>query len=231
MSEQDIYNEEIQEGDGDAVPFDDKRRFNEAGERINVEVKDASNPGETISNAEVKSPEVIKLENALKEIMIRCEAAESKLQSVQARFEDEKANLERETAERRERMKRSLEQKADQDRFNFLGTLLPVLDNLNLAIEASNTDSSFEHLLDGVKGTARSFEKSLLNVGVEAIASVGESFNPELHEAVDLVEVNEENEGKVTAEYARGYTINGRLLRPARVQVGKAAQSKEAAEK
>ncbi len=225
MNEHEFNNEEMGEEAAEEFQVNDKRRFSESGERIDVDVKDgsAAQMAEESDPVETKSPEVLKLENALREISVRCEAAETKLQDVQKRFEEEKANLETETVERRERMKKSLEQKADQGRMNFLTTLLPVLDNLNLAISASETDASFENLLVGVKGTARSFEQALLNVGVETVSSIGETFDPELHEAVDLVETTEENDGKIMAEYARGFTFNGRLIRPARVQVGKSA--------
>ena len=118
-------------------------------------------------------------------------------------------------------MRKSLEDRAKQGQFNFLTTLLPVLDNLNRAIGASETDASFDHLLDGVKGTARSFEQALMSVGVEAIPAVGSDFNPELHEAIDMVQVEPEADGKVTAEYSRGYKFGDRLLRPAKVQVGR----------
>jgi len=65
-----------------------------------------------------------------------------------------------------------------------------------------------------------------MNVGVEAVPSIGAEFNPELHEAIDMVETDAENDGRITAEYSRGYKFRERLLRPARVQVGKArAQS------
>ncbi len=216
----------IEENEGvgeEEVRFNDKRRFNEKGERVKVEVKDHSEDSEKDDPKETKSPEVIKLESALREMFIRCDAAESKLVEVQKRFEEERAKLEAETAEMRERMKKSLEQRAEQGRFDFLSTLLPVLDNLNLAIEASEKDSSFDHLLVGVKGTARSFTSALVSVGVEPVASVGELFNPELHEAVDMVSTDPENDGKILAEYSGGYTYKGRLLRPARVQVGTAA--------
>lgn len=213
--------EEIIEGETEEIPFQDKRRVNEEGERINVEVS-GSNESATATE-QVKSPEVIKLENALREVSNRCQAAETKLQSVQVRFEEEKAKLEQETAERRERMKKSLEQRAEQGRVGFLNTLLPVIDNLNLAITASETDSSFENLLDGVKGTARSFEQALINVGVKPIEAIGEKFDPELHEAVEMVEVEADQDGLIVGEFGRGFTFNGRLLRPARVQVGKSS--------
>lgn len=217
--ENEILEEELLEESADPVRIEDKRRFDESGERIEVKIngsaEDSPEPDEP-----PKPAEVIKLENELDEITARCQAAESKLQEVQLRFEQERENLEKETAEMRTRMKKSLEQQADQGRFNFLTSLLPVLDNLNLAINAAETDASLDNLMDGVNGTARSFEKALISVGVEPVASVGEKFDPQLHEAVDTVETDEESEGIITAEYARGYTFNGRLLRPARVQVG-----------
>lgn len=214
------------------IRFNDKRRFNEQGERVKVEIKDSNeaDPPEQKDPNAGKSPEMIRLETALSSTMQRCEAAELKLIEVQKRFEEERAKLEAETAEMRDRMRKALEQRAESDRFDFLSTLLPVLDNLNLAIEASEKDSSFEHLLAGVKGTARSFSQALTNVGVEPVASVGEVFNPEVHEAVEMAACDPENDGKILAEFASGYTFKGRLLRPARVQVGSAASADSAAE-
>ncbi|MFL6468399.1 MAG: nucleotide exchange factor GrpE [Pyrinomonadaceae bacterium] len=214
MSEKDFI-EEMLDGDEFKVSVNDKRRFNSDGERI------ADDPD--VKNTEpVKSQKERELEEKLKAETERREAAEAKLVGVQAKFEEAKSGLERETAEMRERLKKSLESKAKQEQFNFLEALLPVLDNLNRAIAASETDPDIEHLRTGVIGTARSFEQALSSVGVEAVPSVGANFDPELHEAVDMLPVDPENDGKVTAEYSKGYKIRNQLLRPARVQVGKA---------
>jgi molecular chaperone GrpE len=215
MNEQDFNEEEIFDGEAEDVFAGDKRRFDETGERIKDDKK-----GE-----KTKSPEVIRLENELKDERTRRESAEAKLVGVQKKFDEIKLQMERETAEMRQRLMKTLEDRAKQGQFNFLTTLLPVLDNLNLAISASETDASFEHLLEGVKGTARSFEQALMSVGVEPIASVDATFNPELHEAVDMIPVESDQDDKITAEYSRGYKFGERLLRPARVQVGKSAQT------
>jgi molecular chaperone GrpE len=204
--------DEFDEMDGVTIPITDKRRFNEKGERV-ADDKPAK---------PVKSPQEIKLEAALTAETERREAAESKLVGVQTKFEEAKASLEKETADMRSRLMKSLEDRSKQAQFNFLTTLLPVLDNLNRAVAASETDPSVEHLRNGVIGTARSFERALIDVGVEPVASVGTNFDPELHEAVDTVPADAENDGRVTAEYARGYRFGDKLLRPARVQVGKA---------
>ena len=214
MSEQDFNNEEVLGETDEEINVEDKRSFNKEGERINGKSNAKSEPA--------KSAREIELENKLKDETVRREAAEAKLVGVQAKFNEENSKREKETAEMRGRLTKNLEDRAKQGQFNFLTTLLPVLDNLNLAIAAGAKDSSFEHLLTGVKGTARSFEQALMSVGVEAIPAVGAEFNPELHEAVDTVEVSSEDDDKITAEYSRGYKFGERLLRPARVQVGKA---------
>lgn len=197
------------------VPVNDKRRFSADGEFVADEAV-ADEPVEPVRPAAE-----IALEAKLKSEIERREAAEAKLVGVQARFEEEKSRLERETSEMRERLKKTLEDKAKQGQFDFLTTLLPVLDNLNRAVEASETDPDITHLREGVVGTARSFEQALMSVGVTAVPSVGETFDPELHEAVDMAEADED--GKILKEYSRGYKFGDRLLRPARVQVGRAS--------
>lgn len=212
MSENDPLRDEFLE-DEPLLKTEDKRRFNEQGERVRDDEPTAKIP--------VKSQKETELENKLKAETERREAAEAKLVGVQAKFEEAKAGLEKETAEMRSRLMKTLEDRAKQGQFDFLTRLLPVLDNLNLAVNASQKDPSIEHLRDGVIGVMRSFEQALAGVGVEAVPSVGSPFDPELHEAIDMAEVDPEQDGKVTAEYSRGYRFGDKLLRPARVQVGR----------
>ncbi|HRH46457.1 MAG TPA: nucleotide exchange factor GrpE [Pyrinomonadaceae bacterium] len=195
------------------IKIEDKRRFNAEGDKVKVEVEEAKIP--------VKSAEVIKLETDLKAEKERREAAEIKLVEVQKRFDEAKVTLEKETQEMRQRLMKTLEDRAKQNQSNFISTLLPVLDNLNLAIDHAEKDSSLENLIGGVKGTARSFENALREVGVEAVPSVGMNFDPLIHEAIDMVQVDGEQDGKITAEYQRGYKFGEKLLRPSKVQVGK----------
>ena len=212
MFKKKVMNENEAIDEESKIPVNDKRRFTADGEFVGEDKKPAE---------PVKSASETALEEKLKVETERREAAEAKLVGVQAKFEEAKSGLEKETAEMRERLKKTLEDKAKQDQFNFLTALLPVLDNLNLAIKSSETDPDISHLRDGVVGTARSFERALLDVGVEPITSVGAAFDPELHEAVDMKPVDEADSGKITAEYARGYRFGDKLLRPARVQVGR----------
>ncbi len=213
MNDTDSLLDEILGEDEVKIPFNDKRRFNAEGERV------ADDP--PAEKGPVKSAAEVALEAKLKAETERREAAESKLIGVQAKFDEAKASLEKETADMRSRMMKTLEDRSRQGQFSFLTTLLPVLDNLNLAVAASEADSSLENLRNGVVGTARSFEQALMSVGVEAVPGVGTTFDPEVHEAIDMAEVDPDQDGKVTAEYSRGYKFGNQLLRPAKVQVGR----------
>lgn len=217
MNQDDPINGEIIDDEPMKIPVNDRRRVTEDG--IREDAKEAR------ADVPLKPAREIELESRLKAETERREAAETKLVGVQAKFEEAKTKLESETAEMRTRLMKTLEDRSKQGQFNFLITLLPVLDNLNLAIAASEKDPSVDHLRDGVKGTARSFEQALMSVGVETVPSIGTKFDPEQHEAIDMAEVDADKDGTITAEYSRGYKFGERLLRPARVQVGKGRAS------
>ncbi|MCA1557946.1 MAG: nucleotide exchange factor GrpE [Acidobacteria bacterium] len=161
----------------------------------------------------------------VEELEARTRAAEQKVADVQSRFEQLRAQLQRETDETRQRLNRAADERARREKADFISTLLPVADNLHRAITAAELGGSLESLLDGVKGTLSNFEQALLASGVEPIESVGQPFDPEQHEAVDTVEVESERDALVTTEYSRGYRMGDRLLRPARVQVGRSQAS------
>ncbi len=165
----------------------------------------------------------------VEELETRTKAAERQVQEVQARFDQLRQQLQRETDETRQRLNRSADERAASEKAKFISSLLPVLDDLNRAIQSENTTR--EALLDGVRTIASSFQSALANAGVEPLESVGEEFNPELHEAVDTAETDAEMDGRVIEEYSRGFRMGDRLLRPARVRVGRAPeQARQTAE-
>jgi molecular chaperone GrpE len=167
----------------------------------------------------------------VEELEQRTQAAEGKLFEVQGRFDQLRAQLQRETDEVRQRLNRAADERAEREKIGFISSLLPVADNLQRAIEAGEQGGSLESLLAGVRGTANSFAAALAAAGVQPLEVVGSPFDPELHEAVDTIEVDPDRDGVVTAEYSRGYRVGDRLLLPARVQVGRArAEAKKAAE-
>jgi len=117
--------------------------------------------------------------------------------------------------------KRRIEQER-QDFCSFanaglIQALLPVLDDLDRALAALPPDLAGHDWVEGVRAVARKFRTSLEAQGVKPIMTLGMAFDPSLHEAVRQ---DKGQEGVVIAEYQKGYTLNGKLLRPARVVVG-----------
>jgi molecular chaperone GrpE len=194
-----------EDSSAEEIRVNDRRRVNLDGEAIGQEAVDAPS----------QKPSVVEQLEASKR------AAEQKLVEVQSRFEQLRSQMQRETDETRQRLNRAADERARREKAEFVSSLLPVVDNLHRAIESADS-SSFESLLAGVRGTANGFENALIAAGVEPVKSVGAQFDPELHEAVDTIEVEPERDGLVTAEHSRGYRMGDRLLRPARVQVGRA---------
>jgi molecular chaperone GrpE len=196
---------------GEGVRVVDRRRvsLDESGDGVKVQ--------EGAAEAPSLKPKFVE------ELETRTRAAEQKLLDVQSRFEQVRAQLQRETDETRQRLNRAADERAGREKAEFVAALLPVLDNLQRAVEAAEQGGTLESLLDGLRGTIGGFEQALAAAGAEPFNAVGEQFDPERHEAVDTIEVEPERDHTVTAEYSRGYTMGGQLLRPARVQVGRAS--------
>jgi molecular chaperone GrpE len=131
----------------------------------------------------------------------------------QADFENYRKRIERERGEAHNRVVADVASK-----------LLPVVDNLARALDAEKTVESseskeFRHFLHGVELINKQLNDVLESLGIQPIASVGEPFDPHIHEAV-VTELSDQYEpDTVTEELARGYRIGDRLLRPAMVKV------------
>ena len=115
--------------------------------------------------------------------------------------------------ERNETRKRSQE--------DVIIAILPVLDNLNRAIESAHLDDG-TNILTGVEMVQRQFMNVLEGFGVSAIKSEGEVFDPSLHDASGTEKVDDpELDGKIIAERLKGYRTKERVLRASQVVVGK----------
>ena len=187
------------------------------------------NEGAEHVNTEAEQPSL--KPSYVEELETRAKAAENKMQEVQARFDQLRQQLQRETDETRQRLNRSADERAAGEKARFITSLLPAMDDLERAIDAVSGNAPREAMLEGIRRIASSFQSALSTAGVEPIAAVGEEFNPELHEAVDTEETDHEMDGRVIEEYSRGFRMGDRLLRPARVKVGRAPeQARQATE-
>ena len=127
----------------------------------------------------------------------------------------------------RKRVDREAARAEARGRARLARELLSVLDNLERALAAAdpaNVDASPSHIAEGVRLVYEELAGILANAGVEAYEPAGEPFDPELHEAMMTKPAPAEEAGKVLEVLAKGYRLNGELLRPARVVVGAAEE-------
>jgi molecular chaperone GrpE len=104
----------------------------------------------------------------------------------------------------------------------FASDLLPVVDNLERALEAaSGDDEAIKPIAEGVELTLKSFIDVLGKNKVDVVDPQGEPFDPNLHQAITMIENKEVEPNTVTAVMQKGYSLNGRLIRPAMVMVSK----------
>ena len=137
----------------------------------------------------------------------------------------------REKAELENFKKRLTKEKEDFVQFaneRLLKELVQIEDNLERAMEAPN--ATLESLKEGVDMIQKQFGTFLKNQKVEAIDALEKPFDPNLHEVLNQQESDEHEENTVIQEYSKGYTLNGRILRSAKVVISKKPAKEEDAE-
>ena len=107
----------------------------------------------------------------------------------------------------------------------FVGDLLPVVDNLDRALAVIDIeDDSMKAVIEGIELTRKSFLDTLEKNQVKSIDPQGEPFNPEEHQAMTMVPNPDVEPNTVLEVFQKGYSLNGRLIRPAMVVVSKSAE-------
>ena len=164
------------------------------------------------AEAVAEPPKVEELQKALAEK--EKELAELKDKYLRALADSENA---------RKRIRQQTDETIRRERENLLLELLPIVDNLERAVEAARGGGNGKPIVEGVEMTLRSILDFLKARGVTPLGSVGQPFDPTRHEAVDHVHSEEHAPNTVVDEFHRGYLIGERVLRPARVAVSKPA--------
>jgi molecular chaperone GrpE len=120
--------------------------------------------------------------------------------------------------------RRAQREQSDSIRFgneSLLKNLLPVIDNLERAIQCAKDAGTRGPLLEGVELTHKQFLEIVSKLGVRQICSKGNSFDPAVHQAVVQVESESMTPNTVVEEFQKGYFLHDRVLRPAMVSVAK----------
>ncbi|HAT1573272.1 TPA: nucleotide exchange factor GrpE [Kluyvera cryocrescens] len=195
-----------------------------------------------MSSKEQKTPEGQSPEEIIMEQHEEVEAVESDASAEQVDPRDEKiANLESQLAEAETRERESvLRVKAEMENLRrrteidvekahkfalekFVNELLPVLDSLDRALEVANKDSeSMAGMIEGIELTRKSMLDVVAKFGVQVVADINVPMDPNVHQAIAMVESDEIAAGNVLMVMQKGYTLNGRTIRAAMVSVAKA---------
>jgi molecular chaperone GrpE len=147
-----------------------------------------------------------------------------KLEDLRALVSEQQDQLLRARAELENQRKRAARSNEEARRLalqDFIGRLLPVKDNLERGLEAVTEDTTVdaEALRQGIRLTLRLWDELLTSSGVEQVDPTGQPFEPELHEALSMRDSPDVAPNTVVEVAQKGYLLNGRLIRPARVIV------------
>jgi molecular chaperone GrpE len=153
----------------------------------------------------------------LQKLVEERDSLQDRLLRKQAEFENYRKRIERERSEY-----------AQFASAELMRELLNALDSFDLAIRnAGKEKSAGDNMLRGLDLVYKQFQDTLGRFGLKAIEAAGQPFDPNFHQAVSTVPTDEVEENTVVDELRRGYTLNGRLLRPAMVSVSKSGSGAE----
>jgi molecular chaperone GrpE len=146
----------------------------------------------------------------------------ARVTETERRFEEKKKQIDQEISRTKARLEADNSRRLELEKQKLALPLLEVLDNLERALDVASKSESLDHLRRGVEMTAILFRSRLQELGVEPMPLTGKPFDPNVSQAVGVVEVQEEDsDGVVVEEVLRGYKMGEQLLRPAQVRVGK----------
>ena len=119
--------------------------------------------------------------------------------------------------------------RVEEEKLNFVkyacndlvAQILPILDNFSLAAKHVPENIQNDNWVIGVQAIEKQLEQILSMNGLEKIAVLKTQFNPDVHEAIGIVSNNKYKDNEIVSEEIAGYTLNGKLLRPAKVIVNK----------
>jgi molecular chaperone GrpE len=193
---------------------------------------DSGDSGQVRAELEATRQQLEQARRELEEARSQLEFSQSKSREMMERLKDSHERGLRAAADLENYKKRAQKEKEEVQKFGserLLKDFLPVLDNLDRALEAAAKSADFESFRTGVEMTRKLFDGAFGKHGVKGFSAAGQPFDPRLHEAMQQVESATVPAGHVVYEAVRGYTLNERLMRPALVVVARAPEATSAA--
>ena len=182
---------------------------------LKEKLKDIISDEKLSENEQNETEDLLSLEQALEKIE-EAELAADKAKDDALRVQAEMQNLRRRTEQDVEKA-----HKYGQEKFSI--ELLSVMDNLERALDAASQhdDETVKAIYDGVNLTLKSFMDCFSKFNIEVIDPLGEPFDPQKHQAMSIQESPEAEPNTVISVVQKGYTLHGRVIRPAMVMVSK----------
>lgn len=182
---------------------------------LKEKLKDIISDEKLSENEKNENEDILSLEQALEKIE-EAELAADKAKDDVLRVQAEMQNLRRRTEQDVEKA-----HKYGQEKFSL--ELLSVMDNLERALDAASQhdDETVKAIYDGVNLTLKSFMDCFSKFNIEVVDPIGEPFDPQKHQAMSIQESPEAEPNTVISVLQKGYTLHGRVIRPAMVMVSK----------
>ena len=177
-----------------------------------------------VTNQGTNDPEVVSPElNRPSDVSTDSDRRLAELEAELSKYKDAALRATADLDNYRKRVSRERDESIKYANTAFLERLIPILDNFELGLQAARNAPEAAPIVDGLAMVYKQLQDFLANSGVEAIDATGQTFDPNLHEALAQEESHEVPEGKVIRQVRRGYRLRDRLLRAANVVVSKGA--------
>ncbi|WP_033136597.1 nucleotide exchange factor GrpE [Aeromonas finlandensis] len=181
---------------------------------------------EAMEQVEVQPVEPTDVDSEVTAEQARIAELEAQLEAAQQASLEERERAIRAVAEMENLRRRAAQDVEKAHKFaleKFAGELLPVLDNLERAIElADKENEALKPMIEGVELTLKSMQSGVAKFGLVALDPLNQPFDPNAHQAMSMVPSADVAPNTVIAVMQKGYDLNGRVIRPAMVMIAKA---------
>ncbi|MGD8105128.1 nucleotide exchange factor GrpE [Pantoea sp. FN0302] len=185
-------------------------------EQVSDEIEMEQQQNESVETAESEADVVDPRDERIAQLEEQLAGLQNGVRDAQLRAQAEIENIRRRTELDVEKAHKFALEK-------FANELLPVIDSLERALEvADKTNPDLNAMIEGIELTLKSLLAAVRKFGVEVVGETNVPFNPDVHQAMSMMESDDVAPNHVMMVMQRGYTLNGRLLRPAMVAVAKA---------
>lgn len=196
-------------------------KFDQQEKKEQESTDTATAPEQEATNAEATDTEV---PGAEAETTVEAEAGsqQGEVDKLKEELENEQNKYLRLLADYENYKRRVVKDREEAEKFRskaLLSDLLPVLDNFERALASEDENENNKSLLKGVRMVYNTLLEAVKREGLEEVKSVGEPFDPNIHQAVMQEKDESQEPGTVLQELQKGYTLKGRVLRPAMVKV------------